>query len=78
MADTKRIRRLTDIDLHESAMVARLKLDSVEQSRLCDLGLRCGASVKILQFSQTEPLLVAVGDGRIAINYDTAKGIYVY
>lgn len=78
MNGTKRIRTLTDLGLNSPATVARMKLDPKEADRLADLGMRTGVEVRVLQAGPEAPLLVAVLDARIAVNYDVAKRIYVY
>jgi len=55
-----------------------MKLPEAEVSRLSDLGMRIGSTVRVLQASEGEPLLVAVGDGRIGVNFAVAQKIYVY
>ena len=40
--------------------------------------MRIGSTVRVLQASEGEPLLVAVGDGRIGVNFAVAQKIYVY
>ena len=78
MNGTKRIRTLTELGLNSPATVARMKLDPKEADRLTDLGMRTGVEVRVLQAAPEAPLLVAVLDARIAVNYDVAKRIYVY
>ena len=78
MNGTKRIRTLTELGLNSPATVARMKLDPKEADRLADLGMRAGVEVRVLQAAPEAPLLVAVLDARIAVNYDVAKRIYVY
>lgn len=78
MNGTKRIRTLTELGTNSTATVARLKLDPKEAGRLAELGMRIGAEVRVLQAAPDAPLLVAVLDARIAVNYDTAKRIYVF
>ena len=78
MNGTKRIRTLTELGLDSPATVARMKLDPKEADRLADLGMRTGVEVRVLQAAPEAPLLVAVLDARIAVNYDVAKRIYVY
>ena len=78
MNGTKRIRTLTELGLKSPATVARMKLDPKEADRLADLGMRTGVEVRVLQAAPEAPLLVAVLDARIAVNYDVAKRIYVY
>lgn len=78
MNGTKRIRTLTELGLNSPATVARMRLDPKEADRLADLGMRTGVEVRVLQAAPEAPLLVAVLDARIAVNYDVAKRIYVY
>ena len=78
MSELKQIRALTALALKETATVARMKLPEAEVIHLNDLGLRTGSTVRVLQASEGEPLLVAVGDGRIAVNFTVAQKIYVY
>ena len=78
MNGTKRIRTLPELGLNSPATVARMKLDPKEADRLADLGMRTGVEVRVLQAAPEAPLLVAVLDARIAVNYDVAKRIYVY
>lgn len=78
MSELKQIRTLTALALNETATVARMKLPEAEVIHLTDLGMRTGSTVRVLQMSRDEPLLVAVGDARIAVNYAVAQKIYVY
>lgn len=78
MSELKQIRTLTALALNEQATVARMKLPEAEVIHLTDLGMRMGSTVRVLQASRDEPLLVAVGDARIAVNYAVAQKIYVY
>lgn len=78
MTEPRQIRTLATLDLNEPATVARMKLPEAEVSRLSDLGMRIGSTVRVLQASDGEPLLVAVGDGRIGVNFAVAQKIYVY
>ena len=71
MNGTKRIRALTELGLNSPATVARMKLDQKETDRLADLGLRTGVEVRVLQAAPEAPLLLAVLDARIAVNYET-------
>ncbi len=71
------IRPLTQLEVMTEATIVRLKLDAQEQTRLTQLGLYCGATVKVLQSARNAPLLLAVGDSRIGVNYQTAQKIYV-
>ena len=58
--------------------IVQIKLDVCEQERLSQLGLHRGSTVRVLQRAFNEPLLLAIGDTRIGINYQTAKKIFVY
>ncbi|KAB7650884.1 ferrous iron transport protein A [Sutterella faecalis] len=78
MTEPKQIRKLADVEIKTPVTVARMKLDDAEIAHLADLGMRLGSVVRVLQVSRDEPLLVAVGDGRIAVNYAVAQKIYVY
>ena len=72
-----RVQPLTCLTLNQNATVVKLKLPDQEQSRLTQLGLRCGVCIKVLQTTGGSPLLVAVGDCRIGLNYQVAQKIYV-
>ena len=74
----KSIRRHTDMAPGASGSVAKLNLAAAEETRLAELGLRRGASVRILQGTTNESVLLAVGDGRIGVNFDVAQRIYVF
>jgi len=74
MTEPRQIRTLAALDLNEPATVARMKLPEAEVSRLSDLGMRIGSTVRVLQASEGEPLLVAVGDGRIGVKGWVYKG----
>lgn len=68
---------LTQIPPYRNAIVVRIKLTEQDQTRLSQLGLRCGATVKVLQTTAGTPLLLAIGDGRIGLNQELAKKVYV-
>ena len=68
---------LTQIPQNQSATVVRIKLTEQDQSRLSQLGLRCGATVKVLQTNTGTPLLIAIGDGRVGLNQELAQKVYV-
>ena len=72
----KTLRRLTDLET--CASVARIKLDAAEEARLSELGLRPGAEIRRLHGEAGQSILIGVGDGRIGVNFDTAKRIYVF
>lgn len=58
--------------------VVRMKLDVSEQEKLSKLGLHQGGTIRVLQRALNEPLLLAIGDARIGVNYETAQKIFVY
>lgn len=68
---------LTQIPLYQNATVVRIKLTEQDQTRLSQLGLRCGATVKVLQTTAGTPLLLAIGDGRIGLNQELAEKVFV-
>ena len=72
------IKPLTTIATHQDLTVVRMKLAQKELDRLAELGLRQGTTIRVLHSTPEGALLVAIGDGRIGLNYDTAKKIYVY
>ena len=74
----RRIRKLTELKLDEPAVVAKIKLDRGEADRLDELGLHVGSAVRVLAGTLNESILIAVGDGRIGVNYDVVQKIYVY
>lgn len=72
------IRPLTESDLMTEVTVVQMKLDASEQEKLSQLGLHRGGSVRVLQRAINEPLLLAIGDARIGINYQIAQKIFVF
>lgn len=72
------IKPLTSAGTNQDVTVVRIKLDEKEIVRLAELGLRSGSTIRVLQSSPDGALLVAVGDGRIGLNFETAKKLYVY
>lgn len=72
------IRPLTESDLMTEVTVVQMKLDAFEQEKLSQLGLHRGGSVRVLQRAINEPLLLAIGDARIGINYQIAQKIFVF
>ncbi len=73
-----RIHPLTESSLMSDLTVVHMKLDASEQARLSQLGLHRGGTVRVLQRAVNEPLLLAVGDARIGVNYQTAQKIFVF
>ncbi len=78
MTQERTIRKLTTLQLGETAIVAKIKLASDETKRLDELGLHIGSAVRVLTGEVNESVLIAVGDGRIGVNYEVAAKIYVY
>ena len=74
---TSSIKKLTELGQGVEGIVVKTKLDG-EENRLADLGLRRGSTVKVLYGGTDESILIAVGDGRIGVNYDVANKIYVH
>ena len=72
------IHPLTESDLMTNVTVVRMKLDVSEQEKLSHLGLHQGGTIRVLQRALNEPLLLAIGDARIGVNYETAQKIFVY
>lgn len=72
------IHPLTESDLMTNVTVVRMKLDVSEQEKLLQLGLHQGGTIRVLQRALNEPLLLAIGDARIGVNYETAQKIFVY
>lgn len=73
-----RIHPLTESDLMTNVTVVRMKLDVSKQEKLSQLGLHQGGTIRVLQRALNEPLLLAIGDARIGVNYETAQKIFVY
>ncbi len=69
---------LTESALMTDLTVVQMKLDASEQEKLLQLGLHRGGTVRVLQRSCNEPLLLAIGDARIGLNYQTAQKIFVF
>ena len=72
------IRPLTESALMTNLTVVQMKLDASEQEKLLQLGLHRGGTVRVLQRACNEPLLLAIGDARIGLNYQTAQKIFVF
>lgn len=77
-APVKSLRRLTDLETGSSASVARIKLDAAEEARLSELGLRRAPKSGAFRAKPGQSILIGVGDGRIGVNFDTARRIYVF
>lgn len=72
-----RIQTLLDIPLNTHSVVARIRLAGEQQQRLMDLGIRIGRDVRVIQREANQPLMLAAGDSRIAINWDMGKQVWV-
>lgn len=75
---TSAIKKLTELAQGTEAIVVKTKLEAGEENRLADLGLRRGSTVKVLYGGTDQSILIAVGDGRIGVNYGVAEKIYVH
>ncbi|MCL2895579.1 FeoA family protein [Brenneria tiliae] len=71
------LQTLLDIPLNANAVVARIRLSGESQQRLTELGIRVGGNVRVIQREENQPLMLAAGDGRIAINWDMGKQVWV-
>lgn len=78
MNTERTIRKLTELKTQDKGIVAKMKLPEEQAARLVELGLRVGCSVRVLAGSANEGILIAVGDGRIGVNFDVARKIYVF
>jgi ferrous iron transport protein A len=74
-----RISVLDSLQTSERATVIGLNTSNDLQGRLMGMGLTAGAKVEILQGGRSifKPLLIAVGDTRIAIGHDLAQMVLV-
>ncbi|MBJ7220629.1 MULTISPECIES: FeoA family protein [unclassified Brenneria] len=71
------LQTLLDIPLNANAVVARIRLSEENRQRLTELGIRVGGNVRVIQREENQPLMLAAGDGRIAINWDMGKQVWV-
>ncbi|WP_131910899.1 FeoA family protein [Celerinatantimonas diazotrophica] len=72
------IQPLNQVSVGEPVRVVRItSLDTQLSNRLKQMNIRLGSSLKIMQLNDLEPLLVAIGDARVAINYELAGSIMV-
>ncbi|OSM96109.1 MULTISPECIES: FeoA family protein [Lonsdalea] len=74
---TLRIQTLLDIPLNTHGVVARIRLADEQQQRLMELGICIGRDVRVIQREANQPLMLAAGDSRIAINWDMGKQVWV-
>lgn len=71
------LQTLLDIPLNVTSVVARVRLSGEYQQRLMELGVRVGGQVRVIQREENQPLMLAAGDGRIAINRDMGQHVWV-
>ncbi|MFP1851161.1 FeoA family protein [Lonsdalea quercina] len=71
------IQTLLDVPLNTHSLVALIRLAGEQQQRLMDLGIRIGRDVRVIQREVNQPLMLAAGDSRIAINWDMGKQVWV-
>lgn len=70
--------RLVQLPPNVQCRIARLgNIPPNELKRLRDLGLYVGSVASVITSAQNGPLLIAVGDTRIAVNRDVAAEIKV-
>lgn len=74
---SRRPRPLTESPLRQTVTVVRVKLPEGETARLLELGLRVGGPVTPLEGSDEGPLMLGIGYGRIGVDRETARKIYV-
>lgn len=74
----RKICRLIELPQHTRATVCKLKIAAEEIDRLQQLGLHQGSTVEIVHGAVNDSILLAVGDGRIGVNYEIASRIYVF
>jgi len=69
---------LPSLPIGKTATIGKMKIkDGDTLNRLKQLNLRLGVAVKIIQADPGYPLLIGIGDARVALNLDLAKRIYV-
>lgn len=70
-----RFQALTNIAMGEKVVVALIRFDNDQRGKLAALGLRAGSEIRVLQRSSEGPVLVAVDDTRIAVDFEVARKI---
>lgn len=70
------LQTLLDIPLNAEAVIARIRLTGESRQRLTELGIREGGSVRVIQREAHQPIMLAAGDGRVAINWDMGKQVW--
>ena len=70
--------RLVQLPVNVQCRIAKLgNIPPIELKRLRDLGLYVGSVASVITSAQNGPLLLAVGDARIAVNRGVAAEIKV-
>ncbi|MGM3174077.1 FeoA family protein [Dickeya lacustris] len=72
------LQTLLDLPLNVNAVVARIRSGGEHQQRLTELGIRVGGQVRVIQRDENQPLMLAAGDSRVAINWEIGKQVWVH
>lgn len=68
---------LLDLTRGESATIVAVRLGHELFGQLMGMGLFAGAKVTALQVGEKKPLLLSVGETRIAMGRDLARAIFI-
>ncbi|MEM0675058.1 MULTISPECIES: FeoA family protein [Dickeya] len=71
------LQTLLDLPINVNAVVARIRSTGEYQQRLTELGIRVGGQVRVIQRDANQPLMLAAGDSRVAINWEMGKQVWV-
>ncbi|GAB7196816.1 FeoA family protein [Dickeya oryzae] len=71
------LQTLLDLPINVNAVVARIRSTGEYQQRLTELGIRVGGQVRVIQRDVNQPLMLAAGDSRVAINWEMGKQVWV-
>lgn len=71
------LQTLLDLPINVNAVVARIRSTGEYQQRLTELGIRVGGQVRVIQRDANQPLMLASGDSRVAINWEMGKLVWV-
>ncbi|MGM3161859.1 FeoA family protein [Dickeya undicola] len=71
------LQTLLDLPINVNAVVARIRSTGEYQQRLTELGIRVGGQVRVIQRDANQPLMLASGDSRVAINWEMGKQVWV-
>jgi Fe2+ transport system protein A len=74
---SSKICKLDTLGASQRATVIGLNASNDLQGRLMGMGLTIGATVEVLQKGRFKPLLISVGESRIALGYDIANMVLV-